>query len=112
MPGKLTKDQLEEIRQRAEVATKGFWHANIHHEWPGNENLRYWIVTLEDGLAATVTKEDAEFIANARQDIPKLLDYITELERKLHKKEFELTECNRVYLELLSKQGLKILKSK
>ncbi|MCA1214821.1 MULTISPECIES: hypothetical protein [Bacillus] len=104
MSGKLTKDQLEEIRQRVEATTKGFWHANIHHEWPGNENLRYWIVTLEDGLAATVTKEDADFIANARQDIPKLLDYITELERKLQKKEVELTECNRVYLELLSKQ--------
>ncbi|WP_352426966.1 hypothetical protein [Bacillus sp. FSL K6-2865] len=80
---KLTKDQLEEIRQRVEATTKGFWHANIHHEWPGNENLRYWIVTLEDGLAAAVTKEDAEFIAHARQDIPALLDYISEVEQEL-----------------------------
>lgn len=86
MNEKLTKDQLEEIRQRVEPTTKGFWNANIHHEWPGNENLRYWIVTLEDGLAATVTKEDAEFIANAHQDIPALLNHINKLEKELEEK--------------------------
>ncbi|MED1228336.1 hypothetical protein P4T89_12475 [Bacillus nakamurai] len=83
MSRKLTKEHLEAIRQRAEVATKGFWNAEAH-ECPGNENLRYWVVTHWDGLAATVTKEDAEFIANARQDIPALLDHITSLDRKLH----------------------------
>ncbi|MCY7759719.1 hypothetical protein ACQGRJ_10255 [Bacillus atrophaeus] len=98
MNEKLTKDQLEEIRQRAEVTTKGFWNANIHHEWPGNENLRYWIVTLEDGLAATVTKEDAEFIANAHQDIPALLNHINKLEKELEKKEQERTKNATVFL--------------
>ncbi|MED0870399.1 hypothetical protein P4T23_15470 [Bacillus spizizenii] len=98
MNEKLTKDQLEEIRQRAEVATKGFWNANIHHEWPGNENLRYWIITLEDGLAATVTKEDAEFIANAHQDIPALLNHINKLEKELEEKEQERKERNSVFI--------------
>lgn len=32
MSGKLTKDQVDAIHQRAEVTTKGFWNANIHHE--------------------------------------------------------------------------------
>ncbi|MCY9161081.1 hypothetical protein MOF25_12215 [Bacillus atrophaeus] len=98
MSGNLTKDQIEEIRQRVEVTTKGFWNANIHHEWPGNENLRYWIVTLEDGLAATVTKEDAEFIANAHQDIPALLNHINKLEKELEKKEQERTKNATVFL--------------
>ncbi|MCY8856391.1 hypothetical protein [Bacillus atrophaeus] len=106
MNEKLTKDQLEEIRQRAEVATKGFWNANIHHEWPGNENLRYWIITLEDGLAATVTKEDAEFIANAHQDVPALLNHINKLEKELEEKEQERKERNSVFIELLSEEVL------
>ncbi|MFG6316405.1 hypothetical protein [Bacillus velezensis] len=91
MNEKLTKAQLEEIRQRAEITTKGYWNANIHHEWPGNENLRYWVVTLEDGLAATVTKEDAEFIANAHQDIPVLLDHIALLNEVISS--CRCTEC-------------------
>ncbi|MED0780912.1 MULTISPECIES: hypothetical protein [Bacillus] len=106
MSGKLTKYQLEEIRQRAEITTKGFWNANIHHEWPGNENLRYWVVTLEDGLAATVTKEDAEFIANAHQDIPALLNHINKLEKELEKKDEERKERNSVFIELLSEEVL------
>ncbi|MBL4968891.1 hypothetical protein [Bacillus halotolerans] len=106
MNEKLTKDQLDEIRQRAEMATKGFWNANIHHEWPGNENLRYWIITLEDGLAATVTKEDAEFIANAHQDIPALLNHINKLEKELEEKEQERKERNSVFIELLSEEVL------
>ncbi|MEC3668943.1 hypothetical protein ABEX89_08520 [Bacillus velezensis] len=91
MNEKLTKAQLEEIRQRAEITTKGYWNANIHHEWPGNENLRYWVVTLEDGLEATVTKEDAEFIANAHQDIPVLLDHIALLNEVISS--CRCTEC-------------------
>ncbi|MCA1184788.1 hypothetical protein, partial [Bacillus licheniformis] len=78
MTSKLTKDELEAIRQRAEAATGRYWGAD-DHEWPGNENLRYWVNTHWDGVAAAVTKEDAEFIANARQDIPALLDHIAEL---------------------------------
>ncbi|PAK29583.1 hypothetical protein CJ467_14390 [Bacillus velezensis] len=103
MSGKLTKDQLEEIRLRVEATTKGFWHANIHHEWPGNENLRYWIVTLEDGLAATVTKEDADFIANAHQDIPTLLDHIAELQGKIDLYESYAQECD--YYAILTEMG-------
>ncbi|MEC1507037.1 hypothetical protein P9D42_15435 [Bacillus haynesii] len=74
----MTKDELEEIRQRAEAATGSYWSAD-DCEWPGNENLRYWVNTHWDGIAAAVTKEDAEFIAHARQDIPALLDHIAEL---------------------------------
>ncbi|WGD77717.1 hypothetical protein P5643_13960 [Bacillus subtilis] len=79
---RLNKEQLEEIRKRSEKATEGFWNADSY-EWPGNENLRYWVNTLYDGLAAAVTKEDADFIANARQDIPALLNHIAELEAEL-----------------------------
>ncbi|WP_065643750.1 hypothetical protein [Bacillus paralicheniformis] len=78
MTSKLTKDELEAIRQRTEAATESYWAAD-DCEWPGNENLRYWVKTHWDGVAAAVTKEDADFIANARQDIPALLDHIAEL---------------------------------
>ncbi|MEI2633017.1 MULTISPECIES: hypothetical protein [Bacillus] len=101
MNEKLTKNQLKEIRQRAEVATEGFWSADVH-KCSGNENLRYWINTLDDGLAASVTQEDAEFIANAHQDIPALLNYINKLEKELEEKEQERKERNSVFIELLS----------
>ncbi|MEC0488122.1 hypothetical protein [Bacillus glycinifermentans] len=78
----MTKDELEAIRQRVEAATESYWAAD-DSEWPGNENLRYWVKTHWDGVAAAVTKEDADFIANARQDIPELLDYVAEVEQEL-----------------------------
>jgi hypothetical protein len=73
----LTKEQIEAIRNRADKATAGPWIDN------GNE-----IVSPQDlkrGIAGAISDEDSDFIAQARQDIPMLLDYITELESALNR---------------------------
>ncbi|QHM89788.1 hypothetical protein DXY21_03863 [Bacillus velezensis] len=79
MNEKLTKDQLEEIRQRTEAATEGPWR--IGKQSPNGLNN---IGTIGGLLTAQTTNEDdAKYIANARQDIPALLDHIAEVEQEL-----------------------------
>ncbi|MEK3817477.1 hypothetical protein [Bacillus sp. FSL K6-1284] len=98
----MTKDELEAIRQRVGAATESYWAAD-DSEWPGNENLRYWVNTYWDGVAAAVTKEDAEFIAHARQDIPDLLDHIAALQGKIDLYEAYAQENN--YYAILNEMG-------
>ena len=73
----MTPEQLQAIKERLKNTTDGFWLADTE-EWPGNEKLKYWVQTHYDGLAATINKGDAQFIAHARQDIPAL---VAEVER-------------------------------
>ncbi|UOY86865.1 hypothetical protein [Bacillus glycinifermentans] len=78
----MTKDQLEEIRQRAEAATEGPWHYVITAEGA------YILDQDSDLISGECAREqDARFIASARQDIPALLDHIAEIDRKLRKAE-------------------------
>ena len=70
---KLTQEQIEEIRKRAEAATPGNW------EYQKSLIPR---VLVDGDLKVSVysVPEDAIFVANARQDIPALLDHIAELQ--------------------------------
>jgi hypothetical protein len=114
---KLTQEQLEAIRQRAENATPGPWEVgwgDVITKHPDCQNVSQWygghsnaICSLNDGEYIMNSNEDndAAFIANARTDIPALLDHIAELEAEVKRLESELTECNRVYLELLLRYG-------
>ncbi|ATN94393.1 hypothetical protein BSP21_046 [Bacillus phage BSP21] len=89
MTEKLTKDRLEEIRKRSEKAKEGPW------KFCGNKwgDLVVYSPTVRGGrnnggeiaeIEFTTTQlEDADFIANARQDIPALLNHIAELEAEL-----------------------------
>lgn len=79
----LNATRLAQIKERAEKATPGYWFADSH-EWDGNKNLRYWTnssALMGDGLCASVTKADAEFIAHAREDIPQLVAEVERLSR-------------------------------
>jgi hypothetical protein len=103
---KLTQEQLEDIRQRAENATPGPWKWVGQTEGgfiPQGAYLGDTLILLGDHYENY--KEDATFIAHARTDIPLLLDHIAELEAEVKRLESELTECNRVYLELLLRYG-------
>ncbi|KMM57581.1 hypothetical protein ACH95_15530 [Bacillus glycinifermentans] len=72
----MTKDQLEAIRKRAEAATEGEWCEGYDH-YVLIDNFKGSYQTF--GVARCARKEDTEFIAHARQDIPALLDHIAEL---------------------------------
>lgn len=71
---KLTYEQLAEIRQRTENASAGPWEL-------GEECRELWNRDGRNFLGGmSLYDYDATFIANARTDIPALLDMITELQ--------------------------------
>lgn len=108
---KLTNEQLAEIRKRAEAATAGPWYVSgdsgVCTGHPGHQTIsRYYggltnkVCSLSDGGAYidNINEDnDATFIANARTDIPALLDMIAELqaENKLLESSFEESERNK-----------------
>lgn len=69
----MTQEQLETIRKRAQAATSGPWQLVDTYDGA-------WILDSDDDIiSGTVSRiVDAEFIAHAREDIPKLL---AEIER-------------------------------
>lgn len=76
----ITKEQLEEIRKRAEAVGDARWfvsdRTDVSYEYPpGSCEVHLVCMTSGDVYA--------DFIANARQDIPALLDHIAELEAEL-----------------------------
>ena len=85
----LTEKELEEIEKRANQTQNGPWKAYIEDR--DHESGSNFIMT---GLAENrgediemfgATIADYDFIANAKQDIPKLIAEIRELKKKLEK---------------------------
>ena len=77
----ISDKELAEIRKRAEAATPGPWKAFIEDR--DFQSGSSFIQTQgEDIELIGATEEDYDFIANARQDIPKLLDEIESLKGK------------------------------
>lgn len=90
----MTRPDLEAIRARCDAATPGPWKVEDHDGW-------YWSVVkaekadddwmpdvvFDDGSAAgeygqECNPHDRDFLVAARTDIPALLAYIDELERR------------------------------
>lgn len=97
-------DWMKEVRERCEKATSGPWGADCE-PWPGNQNLQYWINTHDDGLACAVSKDDAKFIACAREDIPKLLEEV-EMLKVLKEGYRRLAEKYKSSLEVIELQAI------
>ena len=92
----MTEQELDEIRNRAQSATKGPWKSYIEgrdHESGDcfimtgiKEGQDIWNKSRGEDIHLTgTTHADQDFIANARQDIPRLLDYISELKKEIEK---------------------------
>ena len=76
----LSDIELAEIKRRADNATKGPWKAFIEDR--DFECGSSFIRTQGKDIELTGASEaDYDFIANARQDIPKLLDEIERLKQ-------------------------------
>jgi len=63
----VTPDRLTEIQQRADAATDGPW---VDHWW-GIEGESVDVLVVQDDYESS--RQDFEFIAHAREDIPFLL---------------------------------------
>ncbi|WP_102271342.1 hypothetical protein [Cytobacillus massiliigabonensis] len=82
---RLTNEQLNAIRERAESAAEGPWKVGKRSpnglENVGCKGLLIAQVCRYDD--AELNRNTAEFIAHAREDVPKLLEYITELKTEI-----------------------------
>lgn len=79
----LSTEELQAIKERYEKATLGDWGFV-----PIENHVEYFIFGEggNEAVAESVyTKDDADFIANARQDIPNLLAEIERLQTELEK---------------------------
>src|SRR5690625_1706277 len=89
MTKRLTVEELAEIKERAEKASEGPWDVDVPVDYCANCENGYEIVQSELFLAPIVAElnvaDDAEFIAHAREDIPKLLAEIERLRELLNK---------------------------
>ena len=82
MPVPLSDDYIEEVRNRCEAATAGPWVSSIEgrDHTSGESVILRGVNSSEDDLYLSGgTDADHDFIAHARQDIPKLLDEIERL---------------------------------
>lgn len=77
----LTPKELAEIRERAEKASPGPWATSDDMTW--DTTVRGPSMTIYD--EGGHTREDADFIAHSRQDIPALLAHIEQLEGEIKK---------------------------
>ncbi len=84
----LSDEYLEQVKKRCEEASKGPWISFVE----GRDHLsgdsfirRSMDDSIEDLYLHGATVEDQDFIANARQDIPLLLDEIYRLRKLLEK---------------------------
>lgn len=84
-----TRDRLDQIRARTNAATNGPWWPFDHTHDIGFEIAvgepepdGYPAEKLPNGFKTDIgRREDAEFIAHARQDVPWLLDLLDKLEK-------------------------------
>jgi hypothetical protein len=88
----MAKDKLEEIGKRVGASTPGPWEIHEKDNFPLEVQAickmgRYYIMTTDEGVYVDMYGDgldaDAEFIAHAREDIPRLLAYIKHLEDEI-----------------------------
>lgn len=80
-PPRLTKAQVEEMRERADNATPGEWHRGGDRVYANGE-----VVMHQPGpLFAGKLCHDAIFAAACRQDVPLLIAKVLEMEEALRK---------------------------
>jgi hypothetical protein len=78
----LTQDEINEIRLRCERATPAPWKSYIE----GREQMsgsNFIMTGGEDIYLTGATEDDQDFIAHARQDIPRLLAEIDRLKKSI-----------------------------
>lgn len=74
----MTPAELKAIANRAEAATKGPWVCKVPYaDFPEDAVV---VGPKYGGMGEEMAWSDAEFIAHARTDVPKLLEYVRDLQ--------------------------------
>ena len=101
----LTTQELEAIRKRAEQATEGPWSIN-GKDYPNDKTAKL-VTNKHVYIAKSFNGEsDADFIANARTDIPKLLAEVDRLNDKVAYYLDEMERRQKLYDDLARKQAI------
>ncbi len=81
----ISDDELDEIMKRWSATTPGPWKSYI--EGRDHESGSDFIMTKSNDieLIGAITSADQDFIANCKQDIPRLVDEIRRLKNSLSK---------------------------
>lgn len=81
----LTDEELEAIQARCDAATPGDWAVNTNYPFDGMGGCGHRYVESEAGwVCSTGTKNrNVEFIANAKQDIPRLISDLAAVKEDL-----------------------------
>ena len=76
----MDSDRIQEIRARCDAATRGTWKARIYAQ----ATRRNHVIAFRTGEIVAQSSADcnANFIANAREDIPWLLDQLAASQRR------------------------------
>lgn len=103
----MTEEEFEEIKAREAKATSGPWVRKNHEvypaEKPAGERDLYRIAVCEHPyrkLDSRHGEPDADFIAHARTDIPKLFSLIEYLQKQLARCSDDNVELSRQRMEL------------
>lgn len=87
---KLTQEQLEVIRERAEKATKGYWG---RVPIVGDDGFFIYGEGGAEAVAERVYMQyDADFIFHAREDVPALLAEVSRLQEEVDRVNNQLGE--------------------
>jgi hypothetical protein len=84
-PTPISEAEISEMRLRCEQATLGPWKSYIEgrEEMSGSDFI---MTGAEDIYLTGATKADQDFIAHARQDIPRLISEVERLRKLLSNK--------------------------
>lgn len=99
MTNRLTDEQLDTIQKRAQAATEGSWKYDMKYGYLAPVTPQRQIATICNEITRDA---DAEFIANARTDIPSLLDEIKHLRKENHMYEQAVAEDDATKERLLN----------
>ena len=84
----MTPEELKAIEERCNKATPGPWTVDEHWDtyiWgPNKEMIAQKIVDIRGVGERLPIKENMEFVAHSREDVPALLAYIEELEYEVN----------------------------
>lgn len=87
LPPSAPSTRIEEIGARAEAATKGPWEVSIDYSGPESGSCETGYARVfgpgADEIVEYTHREDCEFIAHARADVPWLLDQLAEKDAEL-----------------------------
>lgn len=88
----LSNDELLKIEERVKAATPGEWKFNDQFGWLESDTQTILSASHDGNFISNVDikKNNAEFIAHAREDVPKLISALRQSQKRVERLEWTL----------------------